>query len=438
MKDVIKTIAQKVKECGGQTYYVGGYVRDRLLGVENKDVDIEVHGIKASDLYEILSSLGQPLEYGNSFGVYSLKGCSLDIALPRSEVTTGKGHRDFEVELNPFIGHKEAARRRDFTINSLMQDVLSEEIIDSFGGIGDLKNKIIRHVDSETFIEDPLRVLRAAQFASRFEFEVASETIELCKTIDLAYLSKERIEEELKKALLKGKKPSIFFETLRKMDQLDCWFIELKQLIELKQDPIYHPEGDVWIHTMQVIDRAVKYRSETKAFPFMLLCLTHDFGKITTSKQIEGRIHSYNHEAEGLTIIDRFIKRISNSKDIKRYLKNMVPLHMLPNIYAHDKSSVKSTNKMFDQAAEAIDLIYFSVCDKGSDEHLDYLLKRYDIYREMESKPYVTGQDLIEHGLKPNEDFSDILEYAHKLRLAGIEKDSALKQTLAYARKKNK
>ena len=269
MDDIVKKIAYKVKEAGGKTYYVGGYVRDKLLGIDNKDIDIEVHGIVPGKLEEILNSLGNKIEYGSSFAIYSLKGYNIDIALPRSEKPTGKGHKDFEIEIDPFIGEYKAARRRDFTINSLMQDVISGEIVDCFGGINDLNNKIIRHVDTKTFVEDPLRVLRAAQFASRFNFNIAKETIELCKSIDLSFLSKERIEEELKKALIKGQKPSIFFESLRQMNQLDYWFKEVKGLIDLRQDTIYHPEGDVWIHTMEVIDRAVTYRDKVI---LILLC----------------------------------------------------------------------------------------------------------------------------------------------------------------------
>ncbi len=435
MNDIVLRIAYKVKEAGGKTYYVGGYVRDKLLGIDNKDIDIEVHGIEPSKLEEILNSLGNKIEYGSSFAIYSLKGYNIDIALPRSEKPTGKGHKDFEIEIDPFIGEYKAARRRDFTINSLMQDVISGEIVDSFGGIDDLNNKIIRHVDAKTFIEDPLRVLRAAQFASRFNFAIAEETIELCKSIDLSFLSKERIEEELKKALIKGQKPSIFFKSLRQMNQLDYWFKEVKDLIDLKQDSIYHPEGDVYIHTMEVIDRAVIYRDKLNTYPFMLLCLCHDFGKITTSQEINGRIHAYNHEIEGLPIVESFIKRITNHKDTIKYLKNMVPLHMLPNRYAHDNSSDKSFNKMFDKAIDPEGLIYFSLCDAGSDKYLDCLLNKYETFQELMKKPYVKGEDLINNGLNPNDNFSKILDYAHTLRLAAVDKDSALKQCLAYARK---
>ncbi len=433
-----KQIAQLVKEKGGRTFYVGGYVRDKLLNIENKDVDIEIHGINKEQLQDILKQVGDPISYGKSFGVYSLKGYDIDIALPRSEKAIGKGHKDFKIDVDPFIGYKQAARRRDITINALMQDVLTDEILDYYNGLDDLKNKIIRQVDSSTFIEDPLRVLRVAQFASRFEFEVAQETIELCKTIDLSFLSKERVEEELRKCLLKGKKPSIFFDTLNKMNQLDYWFKEIKDLISIKQDPIYHPEGDVYIHTMQVIDRAVKYRNKCKSYEFMLLCLTHDFGKIICSENINGRIHAYEHEVKGIPIIDNFIKRITNRKEVITYLKNMVPLHMLPNKCASDNSRIKKTNKMFYCAIEPTDLIYFSYCDKGDEDNSLYLNQRYEEYKSMIIKPYVTGNDLIKAGIKQDKNFHELIEYATKLRLAEVNKDDALKQVLAYYNKEFK
>ena len=444
MNTIAEKIAHMVGEKGGRTFYVGGFVRDKILGIESKDMDIEVHGIMPEILLEILSEVGEPLSYGRSFGVYSLSGYDIDVAMPRKERATGKGHRDFEVLVDPFIGTETAARRRDFTMNSVMEDVLTGEVVDHFGGMQDLKKGVIRHIDPETFVEDPLRVFRAAQFASRFGFSVADETLELCRGMDLSALSRERVEGELKKALLKGKKPSIFFEVLRSVGGLDVWFPEIKVLIGLEQDPEFHPEGDVWTHTMEVLDRAAMYRAETeKPYPFMLLALTHDFGKAVTTEKKNGRIHSYEHEIKGLPLIEEFLNRITGEKDVLGYVLNMVPLHMKPNVVAASKSAVKVTNRMFDKAAAPGDLIYFAMSDKpvmsGDNPFTgdpDFLFERYEIYKATMAKPYVTGSDLIEAGLEPGGSFADILAYAHKLRLAGTEKESALKQTLAYARKR--
>ena len=444
--NIAEKIAEYVKEAGGRTFYVGGFVRDRIMGIDSGDVDIEVHGIEPDTLFEILGKVGDPLSFGKSFGVYSLRGENIDIAMPRTEHAVGSGHRDFEINVDPHIGTYGAARRRDFTVNSIMEDVLTGEIIDHFGGLEDIEKGIIRHIYAESFVEDPLRVLRGAQFAARFGFVIAEDTIELCRGIYLVTLSKERVEEELKKALLKAEKPSVFFESLRAMDQLDTWFPELKQLIGLEQDPVFHPEGDVWIHTMEVVDRAAKFREEVSdPYGFMLLALTHDLGKIVTTEEIKGRIHAYEHEKEGMPLVEGFMKRITSEKAVIEYVSNMVPLHMRPNVAAYSKPSLKSTNRMFDAAIAPKDLIYFAESDKpvfsGSDAFTGdsaFLFERLRAYEETMSKPYVMGRDLLEAGLEPGEDFGEILEHAHKLRLAGIEKESALKQTLAYARKLRK
>lgn len=435
-------IAGLVRENGGRAFYVGGFVRDALLGIDCKDVDIEVHGITAEKLQEILESIGQSLSFGKSFGIYSLAGYDIDIALPRREHATGSGHRDFEVFTDPFIGYKAAAKRRDFTINALMQDVLTGEIIDCFGGQADLQKGIIRHVNSGSFIEDPLRVFRGAQFASRFEFDIAPETAELCRGMDVTPLSRERVEEELKKALLKGKKPSVFFEELRSMDKLKPWFSGPELLAGVNQNPKFHPEGDVWTHTMQVIDRAAEFRNRvSNPYAFMLFCLCHDFGKIDTTEEKNGVIHAYGHETAGMPRVKDFLDGITGESEIKKYVMNMVPLHMKPNMVAAAESSVKTTNRMFDSAFSPGDLVYFSMCDSpvfsgdtpftGNSE---FLFERLEIFNDMMSKPYVAGKDLIDAGMKPGPEFSKVLDYAHKLRLAGIEKESALKQTLSYAR----
>ena len=257
-----KKIAERISENGGDAYFVGGYVRDKLRGVENKDIDIEVYGITPETLEKILDSLGTRKEIGKSFGVYKLCHFNIDIAMPRKETATGRGHRDFKIDVDPFIGTKKAASRRDFTVNAIMQNILTEEIIDRFGGMKDLEAGILRHVNDDAFGEDPLRVLRGAQFASRFGFEIAEDTYMLCRNIDLASLSSERVFDEMKKALLKASKPSVFFDELRKMNHLSEWFSELEMLIGVPQHTLHHQEGDVWNHTMMVLDEAAKRRGE--------------------------------------------------------------------------------------------------------------------------------------------------------------------------------
>ena len=442
-KETALLIAKKVAERGGSAYFVGGYVRDSLLGIENKDIDMEVHGIPPHELEEILDSVGERTEYGKSFGVYSIKGTSIDVAMPRKETAVGRGHKDFDIDVDPYIGTVKASMRRDFSIGAIMQNVLTGEIVDHFGGRDDLRSGVIRHVCAESFIEDPLRVLRCAQFAARFGFTVAEPTIEFCKKMDISTLPKERVFEELKKALLKAQQPSVFFEVLREMNKLREFFPELHALIGVEQGTLHHAEGDVWVHTMMVLDEAAKRRDEAKNPLGLMLCaLTHDFGKAVCTEKINGVIHAYNHENAGLPLIKEFLARLTNEKNLTSYVLNLDALHMKPNTMQAHGSSVKSTNKMFDEAAEPHDLLLLAVADNRGrrSEHpfVDtepFLRERLAVYEEYMSRPFVGGKDLVAAGLTPTEDFSEILAYAHKLRLAGIPKESALKQTLAFAKK---
>ena len=442
--EMARKIATHVADLGGSTYFVGGYVRDRLAGRDNKDIDIEVHGVTPAQLGEILDRLASKITIGQSFGVFGLKGYSIDIAMPRKETARGPGHKDFDVIVDPHCGTKIAAIRRDFTINSIMENVLTGQIIDHFGGQEDLKKGIIRHVNGQSFVEDPLRVLRGAQFAARFNFTVADETVKLCKTMDLSQLPQERIMGELKKALLKAPHPSIFFQTLRAMDQLSTWFPELEALIGVPQPKAHHAEGDAWTHTMMVLDEAVNLRQySSNPLGFMITAITHDFGKAICTKEVNGAIHAYQHETLGLPLINTFIRRLTGEKDLIKYVLNLSEHHMKPGVVAGAGSSVKSTNKMFDASVDPEGLLAIAIADglgklpkTPATTHQAFFQDRLAIYRDYMSRPYVQGRDLIDAGLKPGEGFTEYLEFAHKLRLAGIDKTSALKQVLAMARKK--
>ena len=437
---IAKEIAKRVCLAGGTAYFVGGYVRDQILGRKNKDVDLEIHGITAEQLYSILKEVGEPIIMGNSFGIYNLRHYGLDIALPQKEKDNGRGHRDFLQFVDPFVGTKKAALRRDLTINALMQDVLTGQIIDHFAGMDDLEKGAIRHVNPDTFTEDPLRVLRAAQFAARFRFSVAEETISLCKTLSLENIPRERVWGELEKALLKSEQPSIFFETLCKMHQLSVWFPEVENLIGVEQDPVHHPEGDVWNHTMLVLDTAAALRDQaTYPLGFMLAALCHDFGKTVATTCVKGRIHSYNHETEGVSITKAFLFRLTNETKLNNYVLNMVQLHMCPNLMAAQKSSTKSMCKLFDSSMSAEDLLLLAKADHCSrpgassySETEQFLAHNLAIFRKRMSSPYVAGADLVAAGFTPGKDFKEALAYAHKLRLAGENKENALKHTVAY------
>ncbi len=349
-KDLIMAhqIAEKVDAAGGRTYFIGSFVRDQLLNKENKDIDIEIHGISSEKLEEILDGLGERTVMGTGFGILGLRHFGLEIVMPGKETAEDK-----------------AAQRRDFTMNSLMQNVLTGEILDFFGGQKDLEHKVVRHLKAETFVEDPLLVLRAAQYAARFEFAVAEDTVELCSKMDLSGLAKERINDELEMALTKAKKPSIFFEEMRKMNQLSVWFPEIAELQNVEQDLRHHPEGNVWNHTMMVLDSAASLRDKaTDPFFFMLSALCHDFGKILTTKEKDGRIHAYGHEVKGLPLIDRFLSRLTNENAVHNYVLNMAKLHMKPNMMYRQKAGRKAFMKMFEQSVSPKDLLLLTKADR--------------------------------------------------------------------------
>lgn len=439
-QDTAEIIAKQVALHGGRAYYVGGYVRDRLMGIESKDIDIEIHGLTPDKTKSILDSVGDCIAAGASFGVFCLKGRNIDIALPRSETMTGRGgHKDFDIFVDPNIGLRKAAGRRDFTVNALMKDILSGELFDFYGGVEDIQKKVIRHVNSTAFPEDPLRVLRACRFASKLGFSIADETVELCSKMDLSALSPERIMGELENVLLSAEMPSEFFEELKKMNGLHVWFREIEALADIKQDPVFHPEGDVWKHTMKTIDEAAKLRGKAeKPFYFMLAALCHDLGKSIATKEIDGAIHAYGHDELGIDLAERLIDRLTRDTRLKKYVLNMVKLHMRPNMLVQQNASDKAYMKLFDICEFPDDLILLSKADYYGSSASGYekveceLKSKLTEYRRRMSQPYVKGDDLVAAGMSPGPELGEALAYAHKLRLAGVDKREALLQTIGY------
>ena len=272
---------------------------------------------------------------------------------------------------------------------------------------------------------------------SRFGFTVAEETVALCRTMDLSALSRERVEGELQKALLQAPRPSIFFRTLDTMHQLRPWFTEVQRLQGVPQPPRYHGEGDVWEHTMAVLDTAAELRPQAaQPMALMLAALAHDFGKVTATTESGGVIHAYGHEEAGLPLTEDFLHRVIGEKALHRCVKNLVALHMKPNAMALSGASVKSTNRLLDAALEPEDLIL--VTREYLLPFLRFIRDNKKVYRATMARPMVTGSDLISAGLTPDRDFSQLLAYARKLHLAGLDREAALRQTLAYARKLQK
>ena len=209
-----------------------------------KDWDLEVYGVEATRLRELLDQFGIVNVVGEAFTVYKL-GQHLDVSLPRRERKSGRGHRGFVIEGDPSMNVTAATERRDFTVNAILKDPLTGEILDPFAGRVDIERGILRAVSNQTFSEDSLRVLRAAQFAARFEFRVEPGTAELCRQIDLSDLPAERVWGEIEKLLLRARQPSIGLGWLQALGVLDQLFPEIKALIDVPQDPQWHPEGDV-------------------------------------------------------------------------------------------------------------------------------------------------------------------------------------------------
>lgn len=416
-----KSLAQLVKQNGGKTYFTGGYVRDKILNRENNDIDIEIFDLDYDVFLKLLNEVGDIISFGKSYRVFHIAGYDIDISLSNTNLYN-------------------ACKRRDLTINSIVMDVLTGEIVDFFNGRRDLKNKLINYIDKISFVQDKLRVFRVCRFASVYDFTISDATLELCKSIDVSDVSKERVFSELSIALLKSAKPSEFIESLRKMEKLDYWFKEVKQLIGVKQNPTYHLEGDVYTHTLMVLDQACKVKNESE-YPlgFMLTALCHDFGKYVAWQQKDGIIHNYGHEKEGLPLVKQFLNRFTDDKYLHKYVLNMVLLHMTPNRLAYDQSSIKATNKMFDKAIDKKGLVMFALADdlgristNNGKDNTNFLLDRLKIYEKYMSKDHITGRDLKELGIMETNLYKKLLQYGHKLQLSGVDKEAAIKQLLHY------
>src|SRR5215211_3723807 len=344
--DNLISLARMVHAAGGRALLVGGCVRDVLMVAQPKDWDLEVYNLDAVRLREILDQFGPVNVVGEAFTVYKL-GKHLDVSIPRRERKSGRGHKAFVIEGDPSMSLVEATRRRDFTINAILQDPLTGELIDPFNGRGDIEQRVLRAVSSETFAEDSLRVLRAAQFAARFEFRIAPETVALCRAIDLSDLPSERIWGELEKLLLQAKRPSVGLEWLRKLGAVEKLFPEIQSLIEVPQDPEWHPEGDVFIHTQLAIDRARELISDLpypRQVTVMLATLAHDFGKPATTQMLEGRWRSRGHEEAGVPPTESFLSRLNvhtiDGYQVRNQVIALVREHLKPGEFYKKRDEV--------------------------------------------------------------------------------------------------
>jgi tRNA nucleotidyltransferase (CCA-adding enzyme) len=426
-------VAHAVREAGGRALLVGGCVRDRLLGIPSKDVDIEVFGLEAPALRSVLERLGRVETVGESFTVYKLG--DLDVSLPRRESKIGRGHRAFAVHGDPGMSFAEAARRRDFTVNAIGWDPITGEHLDPFDGRGDLSRRVLRVVDAGTFPEDSLRVLRAVQFAARFELTADPATIALCRSIPLDDLPAERIWGEIEKLLLLPARPSRGFALALDTLVVDQLLPEMKALVGCEQEPEWHPEGDVWVHTLLVIDEA-RARIDDLTRPaqvaLMLGAVCHDFGKPATTAFLDGRLRSLGHEEAGVAptvaLLDRLNLHAIDGRDVRREVIGMTAHHLKPGAWYKVKDEVG--DGAFRRLAQRVDLellARLAAADcRGRPGDFDCSAMQWFLERaralgveHAPPKPILLGRHLLALGLKPGPRIGAVLRAVYERQLDG-------------------
>ena len=427
---MINSILAEIRREGGRGLYVGGTVRDRYMGVESKDIDVEVYKLSLDKLQEILSRYGSVDIIGRSFGTLKIHGLNVDFSLPRTDNKKGKGHKGIEVKVDPFLSYKDAAERRDLTMNAMWYDPLTEEEADYFDGKKDIDAKVLRATDPYTFLEDPLRALRVVQFASRFEMWPDAQLSGLCKWADLSELSSERIFEEFKKLLEKGKRPSIGLSFMRRTDMLR-FFPELKALVGCEQEYEWHSEGDVWSHTLLVTDEA---RLMSDNFTLVMAALCHDFGKPLTTKFMDGRIRSLEHEEKGVEPTEAFLNKMKAPLDFIKAVSTIVRHHLSPHDFYKNGASPRAFRRLARKLAEAgltlQDLEKMGRADHYGRRTPDAVMRDYpagDWFLQMADKLDITtiqkasndvclGRHLIARGLKPGKEFGPILDRCREIQ----------------------
>lgn len=449
ISQMVTQLALAVREQGGRAMLVGGCVRDELMGLEAKDWDLEVYGVESALLRAMLESFGEVIAVGEAFAVYKL-GRDIDVSLPRRERKNGKGHRGFLIEGDPGMSFEEACSRRDFTVNAILKDPLTGEIVDPFNGRDDIERRVLRHVSAETFAEDSLRVLRAAQFAARLEFDIARATVELCRSIDVTDLPKERIWGELEKLLLTAKRPSIGLKWLYDLGVVDQLFPEMKALVGVPQEAEWHPEGDVDVHTLMVVDEArllIDDLPYEKQVAVMLGALTHDFGKPPTTVFMDGRWRSHSHDEAGieptLSFLDTLGVHTLNGYDVRDQVVQLVRYHLKPGEFYKADSKNPIGDGAFRRLARKVepDLLYrvakadslgrnpdwLPQAKRFGSEAQEWFIERVRSLRieEKAPGPILMGRHLIELGMKPSREFKTILETVYEMQLDGRVSDLA-------------
>ncbi|MBI2186229.1 MAG: HD domain-containing protein [Acidobacteria bacterium] len=440
--DLAWAIAAAVREAGGRALIVGGWVRDRLCGHPSKDIDLEVFGVGEDRLAALLQRFGRVEAVGQSFPVYKViakgdgerKQGEIDVALPRRESKTGRGHKGFQVTGDPAMSIAEAARRRDFTINAVSWDPLTEAYEDPFGGRADLDRRLLRAVDLTTFGDDSLRVLRAIQFAARFEFTLEEETAALCRRIPLDDLPAERVWGELEKLLLAAERPSIGLALALDLGVVDALLPELRPLVGCEQEPDWHPEGDVWTHTLMVADTARRLNADLdrpRLIAIMLGALCHDLGKPATTELIDDRIRSLNHEEAGVAptigLLDRLNIHTIDGFDVRAQVVGLVAHHLKPGML-HKAPQVG--DGAFRRLAQKVDLELLARLARadclGRTGHFDCSAMDWFLDRaralgveHRPPEPLLLGRHLLALGLSPGPQIGAILKQIYEEQLDG-------------------
>jgi tRNA nucleotidyltransferase (CCA-adding enzyme) len=428
-----RAVALAARARGGRAVIVGGYVRDRLLGVGHHEVDLEIYGIPEPDVPALLGAFGRVEPVGQSFPVYKLG--TMDVALPRRESKSGRGHKGFAVQGDPWMPLAEAARRRDFTVNAIAWDPLDDVYEDPFDGRADLESRVLRVVDRRTFGDDSLRVLRALQFAARFDLRVPGETREILAAIPLDDLPAERVWGEVEKLLLRAARPSMGFALARDLGVVERLWPEMQALVGCEQEAEWHPEGDVWIHTLMVIDEAARRLEgldRARRLAVMLGAVCHDFGKPATTAFSDGRIRSIGHEEAGVEPARAFLDRLNvhsfDGTDVRAQVLGIVAQHLKPGMWHKAKEGVG--DGAFRRLAQKVDLellarLASADCNGRTGTFdcsaMDWFLERARALGVEHQPParLLLGRHLLAIGVKPGPRMGAVLDLVYEQQLDG-------------------
>lgn len=422
---MIKNIAQEISQNGGRAFYTGGYVRDYLINgwfCDETDIDIEVFHMEQEALISLLSNYGEIKVVGKIYPVLKVKG-----------------HPDWDFSVARHDDYAEAVLRRDFTIDAVLQDIISGEILDYTGGQEDISRRFIRHTTEQVFVDDPLRAYRAAGLASRLEFFIHPDTLKLMTAVDLTQIPAERIYAELKKLLLLSPQPSVGLKYLENTGLLKQLHPQLSILIGCRQEPKHHPEGDVWEHTLQVVDKAANLKTRAKnPVALMWAALLHDIGKPPTTKRSKDKITAYGHDIAGAKLAATFLQDLLCSKTLIQDVAALVREHMHPVLLYKQKENVsdKAIRKLVNRV-DLMELLLLSEADflgRGVDrDYADirqwFLDKTAELGLEpgQRIEPLIRGRDLIELGMMPDQNFKTLLDFAFELQLEGKDKDEIIR-----------